>query len=145
MLAHAASARARSGASSLTRTGQASHVPGARDARGNTAPAAQCIAQIAPRNGSVTSRRRLGGVPDGAACAASKRWMPKPISFTVSTACAAALFLASGAHAWTRPGHMVTAAIAYDDLAAGDGAVIARLGELLAQHPDRGAFEVASG
>lgn len=45
--------------------------------------------------------------------------------------------------AWTRPGHMVTAAIAFDDLEATDPAIIDRVAELLDSHPDRGPFEVA--
>lgn len=49
------------------------------------------------------------------------------------------------ARAWTRPGHMVTAAIAHDDLAVTDRDVIEHVGSLLARHPDRGAFEVAVG
>ena len=48
-------------------------------------------------------------------------------------------------HAWSRPGHMVTGAIAHEDLLANDARVIAQLAEILARHPDRGAFEVALG
>jgi hypothetical protein len=47
------------------------------------------------------------------------------------------------ADAWTRAGHMVTAAIAYDDLVAHDPAVVAKVTDLLLHHPDRGAFQVA--
>ncbi len=57
----------------------------------------------------------------------------------------AVLTLASPAAAWTRPGHMVTAAIAYDDLKARSPRTIDALAAILAQHPDRGAFEVAAG
>lgn len=49
----------------------------------------------------------------------------------------------SPALAWTRPGHMVTAAIAFDDLMARDPAVIDRVAGLLDSHPDRAPFEVA--
>lgn len=46
--------------------------------------------------------------------------------------------------AWTRPGHMVTAAIAYDELQAqGDLQLIDAVGAMLERHPDRGPFEVA--
>jgi hypothetical protein len=46
--------------------------------------------------------------------------------------------------AWTRPGHMVIAAIAYDDLQAqGDLQLIDAIGAMLERHPDRGPFEVA--
>ncbi|WP_312164334.1 S1/P1 nuclease [Phenylobacterium sp.] len=60
---------------------------------------------------------------------------------------AAALVLAipASAHAWTRPGHMVTAAIAYDELAASDPETLQRLLAIAAHHPDRGPFEVAIG
>lgn len=49
----------------------------------------------------------------------------------------------SPAMAWTRPGHMVTAAIAFDDLEATDPDIIDRVAALLDGHPDRGPFEVA--
>lgn len=49
----------------------------------------------------------------------------------------------SPAAAWTRPGHMVTAAIAFDDLKATDPDIIDRVAALLDSHPDRGPFEVA--
>ena len=46
--------------------------------------------------------------------------------------------------AWTRPGHMVSAAIAYDDLhTTGDLNIIDAVGAILEKHPDRGPFEVA--
>jgi len=50
---------------------------------------------------------------------------------------------AQPAEAWTRAGHMVTAAIAYDDLKAHDQAVIDRIVTLIQTHPDHGSFEVA--
>lgn len=46
------------------------------------------------------------------------------------------------ASAWSRPGHMVTAAIAYSDL-ANDPAVKSAIVELIEAHPDRAPFEVA--
>ncbi len=60
---------------------------------------------------------------------------------------AAALILAipASAQAWTRPGHMVTAAIAYDELATSDPKALQRLLAIAAHHPDRGPFEVAVG
>lgn len=54
----------------------------------------------------------------------------------------ASCFVATQAGAWSRPGHMVTAAIAYRDLQA-DPAVRAAILDLLEAHPDRGPFEVA--
>jgi hypothetical protein len=63
---------------------------------------------------------------------------------TLVVGCALAFASMNGAAmAWTRAGHMVTAAIAYDDLAAHDSAVIDRIAALMQSHPDRGAFEVA--
>src|SRR5688500_13078360 len=57
----------------------------------------------------------------------------------------AALFHCSAAMAWSRPGHMVTAAIAYEELRAQDPKVLERIIALAERHPDRGAFEVAIG
>jgi hypothetical protein len=54
----------------------------------------------------------------------------------------AALAIASRAAAWSRPAHMVTAAIAYEELGA-DPAARALLLDLLEAHPDRAPFEVA--
>ncbi|MBL8271330.1 MAG: hypothetical protein JNL55_33325, partial [Steroidobacter sp.] len=51
----------------------------------------------------------------------------------------------SAAHAWSRPGHMVSAAIAYDELSAQDRKIIDKIVALVEKHPDRGAFEVAIG
>lgn len=67
-----------------------------------------------------------------------------------TTALAAALatllqFTAGSAWAWSAGGHMVTAAIAYDDLKAADPAALKRLLLILEHHPDRGAFQVAAG
>ncbi|MGY4398505.1 hypothetical protein ACVWZA_003713 [Sphingomonas sp. UYAg733] len=47
------------------------------------------------------------------------------------------------ANAWSRPGHMVAAAIAYDELMRDDPAVVAGMLRLLAAHPDPGPFQVA--
>jgi|HubBroStandDraft_3_1064219.scaffolds.fasta_scaffold343621_2 hypothetical protein len=53
---------------------------------------------------------------------------------------------ASGpALAWTRPGHMVTADIVYDELAARDPRIIDQIIEIMSHHPERGPFEVAIG
>jgi hypothetical protein len=57
----------------------------------------------------------------------------------------AALFHCSTALAWSRPGHMVTAAIAYEELRAQDPKVLEQIIALAERHPDRGAFEVAVG
>lgn len=50
---------------------------------------------------------------------------------------------ATTAGAWSRPTHMVTAAIAYRDLRAHDPETLSALLALLEAHPDRGPFEVA--
>lgn len=55
-----------------------------------------------------------------------------------------ALAAASAAHAWTRPGHMVTAAIAWDDLQRRRPELLPVLAGLLDAQPDRGPFEVAA-
>lgn len=60
-------------------------------------------------------------------------------------ALAALTLLPQPAHAWSRAAHMVTAAIAYDDLAARDPKVIDQIVEIMAHHPERGPFEVAAG
>lgn len=64
-------------------------------------------------------------------------------------ALAAALLLAataaSPALAWTRPGHMVSAAIAYDELKTRDPKAVAAILDILRHHPDPGPFEVAGG
>lgn len=58
--------------------------------------------------------------------------------------CAIALATANqSALAWSKPGHMVNAAIAYEELQAKDPRLAQRIAELMAQHPDRGSFEVA--
>ncbi len=55
-----------------------------------------------------------------------------------------ALALTAGpAGAWTRPGHMVTAAIAYDEIERRRPDLIDAIGAILDAHPDRGAFQVA--
>lgn len=50
---------------------------------------------------------------------------------------------ASPAAAWTRPGHMVTAAIAYDEIQRTNPQILPALAALLDAHPDKGPFEVA--
>ncbi len=51
----------------------------------------------------------------------------------------------SSAWAWSRPGHMVTAAIAYEELSAKDRKILEQVVAVAEKHPDRGAFEVAIG
>ena len=46
----------------------------------------------------------------------------------------------STALAWSRPGHMVSAAIAYQELSAQDRKIIEKIVALAEKHPDRGAF-----
>jgi hypothetical protein len=55
----------------------------------------------------------------------------------------ASLTLATAAQAWTRPGHMVTAVIALDDLQRRRPDLLPALDALLEAHPDRGPFQVA--
>ena len=55
----------------------------------------------------------------------------------------ALLTVSQTAIAWSKPGHMVNAAIAYEELQARDPRLAQRIAELMAQHPDRGSFEVA--
>ena len=62
----------------------------------------------------------------------------------------ALLFLAQicvspSAFAWSRAGHMLTAAIVYDDLSAKDRKIIEEIATLMEKHPDRGPFSVAIG
>lgn len=49
------------------------------------------------------------------------------------------------AFSWTRPAHMVSAAVAYDDLLVRDQQVIDEIMELMSHHPDPGPFQVAIG
>lgn len=56
-----------------------------------------------------------------------------------------AIALPSIASAWSRPGHMVSAAIAYQELSAQEPRIIEKIVSLAERHPDRGAFEVAIG
>jgi S1/P1 Nuclease len=51
--------------------------------------------------------------------------------------------LSQNALAFSQAGHMVSAAIAYEDLSARAPAVIDGVVDILSQHPDRGTFEVA--
>ena len=49
--------------------------------------------------------------------------------------------LPNEAFAWSNQGHMVTGAIAYDDLARADPALVARVEAIMAGHPDKARFE----
>lgn len=51
--------------------------------------------------------------------------------------------VATAAAAWTRPAHMVSAAIAYDEIARTRPDLLITIAELLDAHPDRAPFEVA--
>lgn len=55
------------------------------------------------------------------------------------------LALAGPASAWTRPGHMVSAAIAYRELMRTDPSAVARIMAIMATHPEPAPFEVAIG
>lgn len=67
--------------------------------------------------------------------------MRHPIAFVM--AAAAIALPAASASAWTRPGHMVAAAIAYDELMREDPRLVTEILRLLAAHPDPGPFQVA--
>ncbi|HWU74619.1 MAG TPA: S1/P1 nuclease, partial [Sphingomonas sp.] len=56
---------------------------------------------------------------------------------------AAALAPSTPAFAWSNQGHMVTGAIAYDDLARTDPALIAKIEAIMADHPDKARFDRA--
>lgn len=47
--------------------------------------------------------------------------------------------------AWSRPGHMVTAAIAYEELKTQQHEILDEIAALAERHPDPAAFEVAAG
>jgi hypothetical protein len=53
--------------------------------------------------------------------------------------------LSQRALAWSQEGHMVSGAIVFEDLRSSNPAVVERIAQLLAQHPDRGTFELALG
>ena len=69
----------------------------------------------------------------------------KPRIVLLLTALLATPLLCSDAFAWSRPGHMVSAAIAYHELSAQERRIIDKIVSLAGKHPDRGAFEVAIG
>lgn len=69
--------------------------------------------------------------------------MPRPIS-TAAATLALALLAAGPAGAWSREGHMLSAAIAYDDLMAKDPATASAIANIIDHHPDRGTFQVAT-
>ena len=56
---------------------------------------------------------------------------------------AAVAVQSSGAFAWSNQGHMVTGAIAYDDLARTDPGLIAKIEAIMANHPDKARFDRA--
>lgn len=62
---------------------------------------------------------------------------------TASVLAVAMALAANPAFAWTRPGHMVTAAIAFDEIERRRPDLIDAIGAILDAHPDRGAFQVA--
>src|SRR3546814_16929435 len=62
-----------------------------------------------------------------------------------ATIAAALIVPAAPAAAWTRPGHMVSAAIVYQDLMTTDPEVVREILRIIEAHPDRGPFEVAVG
>jgi hypothetical protein len=66
------------------------------------------------------------------------------IAFKIATAMCCAMF-SHLALAWSQEGHMVTGAIAFEELRAHHPEVVERIAQLMQQHPDRGTFEVAVG
>jgi hypothetical protein len=73
----------------------------------------------------------------GPVCSQSRLW----------TSLFGVLLVLSGSEAlaWTRPAHMVSAAIAYDQLVAQDPQIVAAIMDLMSHHPDPGPFQVAIG
>ena len=73
--------------------------------------------------------------------------MPRYLPIVRRTLLAAILLglHAQVAGAWSRPGHMVVGAIAYDELAARDPQILAKIDEIMSKHPDHAVFEVAGG
>lgn len=80
-------------------------------------------------------------MPFDAACARVIHVLMKPLLALLL----AAILPCSTALAWSRPGHMVTAAIAFEELSAQEPRIVDRIVALAEKHPDRGAFEVAIG
>ena len=68
----------------------------------------------------------------------------RALQFALFT-CVAWALAGTPAAAWTRAGHMVSAAIAYDELAERDPRVINQIMDIMTHHPERGPFEVAIG
>jgi len=67
-----------------------------------------------------------------------------PFVRLTGTAIFAASLLSCGpALAWSQPGHMLTAAIAFDDLSVRDRTAVDTLADIISRHPDRGPFSVA--
>jgi len=64
---------------------------------------------------------------------------------TILVAGLAWLALGESALAWTRPGHMVSAAIAYREVMRTDPAAVTRILAIMAAHPEPAPFEVAIG
>jgi S1/P1 Nuclease len=62
----------------------------------------------------------------------------------LAAAAALACLAATPALGWSKAGHMLTAAIAADDLAK-EPATLDALAQILDKHPDRAAFQVAAG
>ena len=62
---------------------------------------------------------------------------------SVAAVMAAGVLAASpqAAMAWSNQGHEVTGAIAYDDLAKSDPALVAKVEQLMAAHPDKARFD----
>ncbi len=66
------------------------------------------------------------------------RWMAVALLATSGVVLAVA-----PASAWTRPAHMVSAAIAWNEIELRQPDLLDRIGAMLDAHPDRGPFEVA--
>ncbi len=70
--------------------------------------------------------------------------MTRPLARAAGAALIVTSLLCAGpALAWTRPGHMLTAAIAFDDLMARNPAAAAVIADIISRHPDRAPFQVA--
>jgi hypothetical protein len=67
--------------------------------------------------------------------------MRTPIRLAGLLGAAALMLSPQAAQAWSNQGHMVTGAIAYDDLAAADPGLVSQVASIMAAHPDWPRFQ----
>ncbi len=65
------------------------------------------------------------------------------LALGIAAASVATALLAAPADglAWSNQGHMITGAVAYDDLAAHDANLVAQVEQIMASHPDKARFD----